>query len=92
VNPCADDVEEKGCCRPAPYWIFPAGQRVTDGPAASHAGKIAHSRAGGCCCCPLAQADDAYKVLFPQDATASQKAVLVGASLLFFTVSHLGDE
>jgi hypothetical protein len=73
-NPCG----RKGCCK-VPFWIFPPGQVDTNGGDASHIGKILKKPKSAIV--EIVTNANAFDVVFPADATPTQKASLAGAAL-----------
>lgn len=72
-NPCGG----KGCCK-CPFHIFPADQQNTDN-GAEPLGKIVKApKSFGT---EIFTEADAFDVVFPDDATPSQKAILAGTSI-----------
>jgi hypothetical protein len=71
-NPCG-----KGCCK-VPFWVFNAGQTNTGGDA-PHIGKILKKpKSFGT---EMLTDADAFAITFPEQASADEKALLVGTSI-----------
>jgi hypothetical protein len=82
-NPCG-----KGCCK-VPFWIFPAGQANTGGDA-PHIGKILKKpKSLGVEAFTDA---NAFTITFPEQASADEKALLVGTSIFFNAIFFEGDQ
>lgn len=79
----------RGCCK-VPFWIFPPDQRNTNGGDAPHVGKILKKPKSAFT--EIFTEANAFEVDFPTDATASQKAVLVGTSIFFNSIFFEGSQ
>jgi Scramblase len=75
-------VHARGLLPRTPFWIYPAGQFAADGPAAStRVGRIA--KMANDVSVELFTDAHAFEVVFPPNATAREKAVLIGTSVYF---------
>jgi hypothetical protein len=82
-NPCCG----KGCCK-VPFWVFNAGQANTNGDA-PHIGKILKKpKSLGT---ELLTDANAFTIDFPEQATADEKALLVGTSIFLNAMFFEGD-
>jgi Scramblase len=77
-NPCGPT----GCCK-VPFWIFPSDQKQTDG-SVPRVGKILKKPKS--MMTELLTEANAFEVEFPEDATTSQKATLIGTALFFNSI------
>jgi hypothetical protein len=82
-NPCG-----KGCCK-VPFWIFNAGQANTGGDAA-HIGKILKKPKS--LLVEVFTDANAFTIDFPEQASADEKALLVGTSIFFNAMFFEGGE
>jgi hypothetical protein len=73
----------RGCCK-FPFWIFAPDQANTNGGDAPHVGKILKKPKS--LMTEVFTEANAFDVDFPADATASQKAMLVGTSVFFNSI------
>ena len=76
------------CCK-VPFWIFDAKQADTNGDA-PHLGKIVKQPKS--LLTELFTEADAFEVTFPDEATAGQKAILVGTAIVLNSVFFEGDQ
>lgn len=83
-NCCAEGCPctPRGCCK-VPFWIFSPDQTKTNGDA-PHLGKILKKPKS--MMTEILTEANAFDVEFPPEATASQKAMLVGTSLFFNSI------
>ena len=82
-NPCG-----KGCCK-VPFWVFPANQEMTDGDA-PYIGKILKKPKS--LATELFTDANAFDVTFPDDATTTDKGMLMAASIFINAVFFEGDD
>jgi hypothetical protein len=83
-NPCTS----KGCCK-VPFWVFDADQKQTNGTKVDHLSKIVKlPKSFGT---ELFTDADAFDVIFPDNATVNQKAMLVGSSIFLNAVFFEGQ-
>jgi hypothetical protein len=80
-NPCG-----KGCCKVS-YRIFPHDQAKTDGDAPYLGSILKKPKSFGV---EIFTDADAFEVTFPEDASADQKGMLIGTSILFNAVFFEG--
>jgi hypothetical protein len=83
-NPCFG----KGCCT-APFWVFQAGQKNTGGDAV-HLGKILKKpKSWGT---EFFTDANAFAITFPEQASADEKALLVGTSIFLNAIFFEGGK